>query len=388
MFPNTFTIYVINKKNYTLFINYLVAPIEEVKEVPESDEPRTTIIDETTNTVSQTLTESLPVASSDDDLKASAVKKVSVDNGLVRSEAVKATTSRDRSPSSETRSRSPSSPSKGIMTVTSTRNLLGSGTLNTSNHENNCDLPTKVPSVPKNNESTPPPVSKSEEIKLTDDAANQSTTCSVVKNETPVDVIINPPNEHHTPTIANLSPPPVKIPLIEITPPPIANEKYAKFTKMLKMLPEGAVRQKMMQEGCTEEEINNFFKGDVKVDAIVPKPQEVAPLAEPPLPPLDEKYIKYDKMLKMLPEGAVRQKMITDGLKPAEIDSFFNRLNPTPLKKTSNPSPPILNEKFAKYDKMRSMLPEAAVKQKMMQDGISPADIASFFGGKTDSKKQ
>ena len=37
----------------------------------------------------------------------------------------------------------------------------------------------------------------------------------------------------------------------------------------------------------------------------------------------DPKYEKYMKMKKMLPEGAVRQKMTTDGIAPADIDAFF-----------------------------------------------------------------
>jgi hypothetical protein len=38
---------------------------------------------------------------------------------------------------------------------------------------------------------------------------------------------------------------------------------------------------------------------------------------------IDPKYEKYVKMKKMLPEGAVRQKMMQDGLPDGEIEAFF-----------------------------------------------------------------
>jgi hypothetical protein len=37
--------------------------------------------------------------------------------------------------------------------------------------------------------------------------------------------------------------------------------KYEKYLKMKKMLPEGAVRQKMMQDGCSEAEIEGLLNG-------------------------------------------------------------------------------------------------------------------------------
>jgi hypothetical protein len=46
-------------------------------------------------------------------------------------------------------------------------------------------------------------------------------------------------------------------------------------------------------------------------------------VAAPP-PVVDERFAKFDKMRKMLPEGAVRQKMAGEGFTPAEIDGFFS----------------------------------------------------------------
>ena len=56
-----------------------------------------------------------------------------------------------------------------------------------------------------------------------------------------------------------------------------------------------------------------------------------------------EKYAKYDKMLKMLPEGAVRQKMEMEGISSTEIESYFNSSLPGAQNspEVSNPSPPM-----------------------------------------------
>jgi hypothetical protein len=93
---------------------------------------------------------------------------------------------------------------------------------------------------------------------------------------------------------------------------------------------------------------------------------------------VDERYAKYDKMRKMLPEGAVRPKMTTDGFTPAEIDAFFSG---TPLAAPAATTAAVVDERYAKYDKMRKMLPEGAVRQKMTTDGFTPAEIDAFFGG-------
>ena len=75
----------------------------------------------------------------------------------------------------------------------------------------------------------------------------------------------------------------------------------------------------MQVDGFTAAEIDAFFNGEVGVGAAVPPP----PAASAPAPAVDERYAKYDKMRKMLPEGAVRQKMQVDGFTAAEIDRLF-----------------------------------------------------------------
>jgi len=93
---------------------------------------------------------------------------------------------------------------------------------------------------------------------------------------------------------------------------------------------------------------------------------------------LDEKFNKYTKMLKMhIPSGAVEQKMRNDGFNDNDVDLFFGRKS-TSSGPTASPSDP----RFAKYFKMRKMhIPDGAIAQKMSADGLSPAEMAAFFGG-------
>jgi hypothetical protein len=78
---------------------------------------------------------------------------------------------------------------------------------------------------------------------------------------------------------------------------------------------------------------------------------------------------KYRKMQKMgLPEGAIRQKMMKDGLSDADQEQFFN------------PAPQ--GPDMSKYEKMQKMhLPEGAIRNKMTKDGLSAAEQEAFFNG-------
>mmetsp|Transcript_15034 Transcript_15034/g.22222 ORF Transcript_15034/g.22222 Transcript_15034/m.22222 type:complete len:151 (-) Transcript_15034:600-1052(-) len=101
--------------------------------------------------------------------------------------------------------------------------------------------------------------------------------------------------------------------------------EYTKYRKMKKMLPEGAVRQKMMVDGFTSEEIENFMSG---VDVVTPS----VPVAEPV-----DTLAQYLKMKQLLFEEAVRQKMIAEGVVAAQIDAFFAESPPDYKLVTSEP---------------------------------------------------
>lgn len=178
----------------------------------------------------------------------------------------------------------------------------------------------------------------------------------------------------------------------EQTAVPAVPNRFEKFEKMKKMLPEGAVRQKMAMDGISPEDIELFFSGKYLVSASQPAVEEL-----PPQPPTENRFSKYEKMKKMLPEGAVRQKMAMDNISEADMDLFFSGKYLTETaastvstlpKQASNignasgSSASVEQENpFAKYEKMKKMLPEGAVRQKMAMDGISEKDMDAFFSG-------
>jgi hypothetical protein len=120
-------------------------------------------------------------------------------------------------------------------------------------------------------------------------------------------------------------------------------------------------------------------------------------------------------MKSMLPSGAVRQKMTMDGIPDADIDAFLGEDDdsggggggggggagagaPPPPGPPSGgggggiPPPPSLataegdasfsgsgDPRYAKYDKMRQMLPEGAVRQKMMLEGFTETEMDKYF---------
>jgi len=151
---------------------------------------------------------------------------------------------------------------------------------------------------------------------------------------------------------------------------PAVDPRYEKFEKMKKMLPEGAVRQKMAMEGFTQTEIDDFIAGKVPTAAVAPA---AAPVADP-------RFEKFEKMKKMLPEGAVRQKMAIEGFSQTEIDDFMAGKVPTVA--GAAPAAAAVPSKFEKFEKMKKMLPEGAVRQKMAMEGITQGEIDDFFAGK------
>lgn len=155
----------------------------------------------------------------------------------------------------------------------------------------------------------------------------------------------------------------------------VPDPRFEKFIKMKKMLPEGAVRQKMSLEGFTEAEIDGFMKDGPPMITSGGGGGGAAPAKDP-------RYEKFEKMKKMLPEGAVRQKMSLDGFSEQEIDCFIKGLPPplSPALLKPAAARPQEDPKYEKYTKMLKMLPEGAVRQKMTQDGISASEIDIFFG--------
>ncbi|RLN91148.1 hypothetical protein BBJ28_00020992 [Nothophytophthora sp. Chile5] len=146
------------------------------------------------------------------------------------------------------------------------------------------------------------------------------------------------------------------------------HEVYSKYFKMLKMgLPEGAVRQKMKADGVSEQALE--LGGDAPVSMLVKPAAEKSDikLKDDPL------YAKYFKMLKMgLPEGAVRQKMKTDAVDERALDLGGDALVSELIGSAAEKDVKLQDDPtYAKFFKMLKMgLPEGAVRQKMKTEGV------------------
>ncbi|TYZ57458.1 hypothetical protein PybrP1_010846 [[Pythium] brassicae (nom. inval.)] len=92
------------------------------------------------------------------------------------------------------------------------------------------------------------------------------------------------------------------------------HDVYAKYFRMLKMgLPEDAVGHKIRSEGADERALD--LGGDARFSKLAETTPVAATLGDDPV------YAKYFKMLKMgLPDGAVRHKMVTDGVDAKALD--------------------------------------------------------------------
>jgi hypothetical protein len=116
-------------------------------------------------------------------------------------------------------------------------------------------------------------------------------------------------------------------------------------------------------------------------------------------PTADPKFKTYSMMRKMhLPEGAIRQKMLSNGVSDEDIAVFFGEapasaagaggapeivlpISAAPPTPPTPPADPTADPKFKTYNMMRKMhLPEGAIRQKMLSNGVSDGDIAVFFG--------
>ena len=148
-------------------------------------------------------------------------------------------------------------------------------------------------------------------------------------------------------------------------------------------LPDGAIRHKMMQDGISDDLMNEFFNSGNTI--MKSKPVKKEPKEEK-LPPLDEKIVgKYRKMKKMgLPDGAIQHKMVQDGIDQAIINQFFN------IKTAKNKSKiDINNPIFDPYKKMKKAgLPPPVIKHKMTMDGRTQEEIQAFFGENATMTKE
>jgi len=122
---------------------------------------------------------------------------------------------------------------------------------------------------------------------------------------------------------------------------------------MKKMLPEGAVRQKMMMEGIPSAEIDDFFTAKVKVAPASPVITKFGDGSGS----LEDRLLKFERLQRLLNEAAL--------------------LPPAP---TSNLLLTVFDERLVRYEKMFRMLQDAAtVRRKMMSQGCTAPEVDKFF---------
>lgn len=191
----------------------------------------------------------------------------------------------------------------------------------------------------------------------------------------PETAVANPISAPSGPAVSKLSP---------------ADEESAKqYRRMLKMgMPEGAVQQKMLVDGVAQHIINSVVAGEVPAPAASAPPPAVTPPPAPAPPaapavkysklsPADEESAnQYRKMLKMgMPEGAVQQKMLVDGIAQNIIDSVVAGEVPAPagsVPPAAAPAPPpALAQPAVKYSSLSPADEEIASKyRKMLKMGM------------------
>ena len=156
-------------------------------------------------------------------------------------------------------------------------------------------------------------------------------------------------------------------------------EIASKYQKMLRMgMPDGAVIQKMIAEGVSQH-IQDSVAGDEP-----PKSSQKASALT-----LEEQEISsgYRKMLKMgMPDGAVMQKMSVDGVSQHIQDSVLAGEEPPKSSQKASVLTSEEQEIASGYRKMLKMgMPDGAVIQKMSVDGVSQHIQDSVLAGENHS---
>ena len=146
---------------------------------------------------------------------------------------------------------------------------------------------------------------------------------------------------------------------------------YQKYFKMKKMgLPDGAVRNAMVRDGVDTKVLDLDPERSFTSQTLSERTAtNDIPIKDDPL------YQKYFKMKKMgLPDGAVRNAMIRDGVDTKVLDLDSERSFTSQAKSESSAIVDIAikdDPLYQKYFKMKTMgLPDGAVRNAMIRDGV------------------
>ena len=170
------------------------------------------------------------------------------------------------------------------------------------------------------------------------------------------------------------------------------DEKIAEtYRKMLTMgLPDDAVKHKMVQDGVGPLIIHSVLNREVSGTAANAATSAASTLSGEE----EEAAGKFRKMLKMgLPEDAVRQKMVAEGLSQRVITAVVGGEVVAPSPSTTETSDPakLSDEEEATASRFRKMLsmglPGDAVKHKMVVEGIDSKIITAVFHEESQSSR-
>ncbi|KAH3744485.1 hypothetical protein Pelo_14113 [Pelomyxa schiedti] len=153
------------------------------------------------------------------------------------------------------------------------------------------------------------------------------------------------------------------------------------YSTMLQVgLSEAAVRQRMSVDGVPLTQIDQFFSTHSTPASLTESRNKTC-------------SAKYSMMIKAgISEGAVRQRMmVVDNLSPPQVDAFFSKIS-SGVKATALDQRPLNTTETFKlthrciYSRMlKAGLSEAMVRQRMHVDGVTPFDVDAFFSeGLTD----
>ena len=157
----------------------------------------------------------------------------------------------------------------------------------------------------------------------------------------------------------------------------LTDAKFDKYRNMQKLeLPEGAIRQKMKTDGITQPEIDAFFNPS--------QPSAAAPLA-PAIDLTDAKFNKYRKMQEMgRPNEQIKiimeRNKETEGFTQPEIDAFFNPTQPSAAAPTpvEIDSPPFANLNNPKFTPFLTLDPTQEDTVARLQQTLSPEEFTLF----------
>jgi hypothetical protein len=181
-------------------------------------------------------------------------------------------------------------------------------------------------------------------------------------------------------------------PVLPFPPAQAKNESgkidLSKYKKMKKMIPEGAVRQKMAIDGISAEIMNRFFRGEL--DEVDEEPTKVVAMEDivedehneektEGTTKDDPRFEPFIKMRKILPSEALKQRMRKDNIFTEEEIDKFAETGEIPKIVTAPPSDAKDDDRFEPFVKMRKILPAEALKQRMQKENIfSQQEIDKF----------